>query len=277
MNPLFGTCSWNYDSWIDLVYTGKRTSAAEYLTEYSQKFRTAEIDSWFYKIPDQNEVLEYLSFAGNTLRFTCKISRQITLTHQRQAKSRSGLIDNPYFLSIELFENYLASIEPMLPRVDALILEFEYLNKQKMPSQEHFMRRLDDFAVKIQADIPLAVECRNGNYLNKEYFQFLKERNLIHVFSEKRYMPHIAEVYNRFGADLVDSTVIRLLGGDRQAIEQKTKKLWNSIAEPKNELFSITQMIKDLVNRGKRVTINVNNHYEGSAPLTINKMRQMLE
>ena len=276
MNPLIGTCSWNYDSWVDLVYTGRRATAAEYLTEYSEKYQTVEIDSWFYRLPDPAEVIDYLSYAGNELRFTCKLSSRISLTHKRQTKARPELIENPDFLSDELFQDYLSAIEPMLPRIDALILEFEYLNKQKMPSQEHFMHALDDFIRNVPADIPLAVESRNSNFLNKEYFQFLKQKGVIHVFSEKIYMPGITSVYENSGSELAGSTVIRLLGGDRKAVEKKTNNKWNSLVEPKNELVSIVQMTRDLVSRGKRVTVNVNNHYEGSAPLTIRKILDLI-
>jgi hypothetical protein len=36
-------------------------------------------------------------------------------------------------------------------------------------------------------------------------------------------------------------------------------------------------MVKNLLVQGKRVVVNVNNHYEGSAPLTIESIRAMLE
>jgi uncharacterized protein YecE (DUF72 family) len=59
MSLLFGTCSWNFDSWEGLVYTGTRRRAAEYLPEYTKKYRTAEIDSWFYRIPAREDAEEY--------------------------------------------------------------------------------------------------------------------------------------------------------------------------------------------------------------------------
>ncbi|HTX71180.1 MAG TPA: DUF72 domain-containing protein, partial [Rectinemataceae bacterium] len=71
-----GTCSWNYDSWIGLVYSGPSPTAAGYLTEYARSFRTVEIDSWFYKIPDRREVLDYLSMVDPGFRFTCKVSEE---------------------------------------------------------------------------------------------------------------------------------------------------------------------------------------------------------
>jgi len=43
----FGTCSWNYPSWVGLIYTERHPRAAAYLREYSQKYDTVEIGSWF--------------------------------------------------------------------------------------------------------------------------------------------------------------------------------------------------------------------------------------
>ena len=38
----------------------------------------------------------------------------------------------------------------------------------------------------------------------------------------------------------------------------------------------IVEMIKDLKNRGVDVYLNVNNHYEGCAPMTIDKVNKFL-
>jgi uncharacterized protein YecE (DUF72 family) len=273
MNPQLGTCSWKYDSWIGLVYTKKCNTAAQYLREYSKKYSTVEIDSWFYRLPGQDVVLDYLHYVDDTFRFTCKIPNAISLTHKRNRSSASELISNPTFLSNDLFHDYLRAVEPMSKQIDAHMLEFEYLNKKKMNSLDKFLRALDVFLHSVPQDIPLGIETRNKNYLKREYFQFLQEKNVMHVFSEKQYMPHIYTVYEDFGDLLTDNTVIRLLGGDRRKIETLTNKEWTTIVEPKDDLIHIAEMTKDMIDRGINVTINVNNHYEGSAPRTIEKLR----
>ncbi len=157
----------------------------------------------------------------------------------------------------------------MLGRLDAIELEFEYLNKEKMPSLDAFLRRLETFVGSIPPGLPIAVETRNANYLKREYFAFLKEKKLAHVFSEKLHMPHVWETYEEFGDLLGDFCVFRLLGGDRKEIEAKTKEVWNSIVDPKPGLERIVQITKKISFDGKRAIVSFNNHYEGSAPLTI--------
>jgi len=57
----FGTCSWNYDSWIGLLYSKKASYSAAYLKEYSSKYSTVEVDSWCFKLPTPEDALEYKS------------------------------------------------------------------------------------------------------------------------------------------------------------------------------------------------------------------------
>ena len=271
-----GTCSWNYDSWLDLVYSEKSPTAAGYLAEYSKHYTTAEIDSWFYKIPATSEVHGYLEHAGSDLRFTCKVPREITLTHQRNSTRSGSLVPNEQFLSHERFSLFLEAVREMLPRIDALMFEFEYLNREKMDSLNSFLERLDAFFTGIDPGLPVAIETRNKNYLTRDYFSFLNERAIIPVFSEKQYMPPVREVYEAFSGLIDTGIVVRLLGGDRKTIEQKTGQNWNRIVEEKPAIDSIARMARSHLARGLDVTINVNNHYEGSAPLTIEKLRQFV-
>ena len=80
-------------------------------------------------------------------------------------------------------------------------------------------------------------------------------------------------VYSYFKDLIKDRVVIRLHGPDRKGIEEKSGGNWNKIIEPKDdELNRIIEMIKNLLSREVDVYLNVNNHYEGSAPLTIEKI-----
>jgi uncharacterized protein YecE (DUF72 family) len=262
-----GTCSWNYESWVGLVYSKPSRTADGYLPEYSQRFRTAEVDSWFYRLPERKDVLDYLGKVDKGFTFTVKATEDLSLTHKRNRGSKE-LIPNPSFLSAELFNHYIQRVEPMMPQIDAVMLEFEYLNQDKMRSVDEFMRALDAFASAVPKSVPLAIETRNKNYLVEEYFQFLKEKRLIHVFSEKLYLPHVYDLYEKFGQYIEGTSVIRLLGGDRAEIEKATGGEWNRIVDEKPDKKRIADMSMDIKFKNGRVIININNHYEGSAPIT---------
>jgi len=272
MPTAYGTCSWNYDSWVGLVYDNPENRSVDYLAQYATKYRMVEVDSWFYKLPPRREVEEYAAAVDPDFRFVCKAPRDITLTHLR-SDSAAG---NPAFLSTELYGHFLESLEPIKNQVGAIILEFEYLNRQKMPSQATFIDLLGAFLEMIPKEIPVALEPRNGPYLNEAWFIFLAGAGVSHVFSEKLHMPPITELYEKYGQLLGEKVVIRLLGGDRKVIEEAAGGRWDKIIDPKPQVPAIASMILDLDRSGREVYVDVNNHYEGSAPESIERLKSFI-
>ena len=266
-----GTCSWNYDSWVGLVYDHPKPRAVDYLAEYAKHYRMVEVDSWFYKMPTIREVEEYSAAVDSEFTFIVKAPRDITLTHQRE-----NAAPNPAFLSTELFNHFLDSLTPMRSQVGAIILEFEYLNRQKMPNQKTFIEKLEIFLDQVPHHIPIAIETRNGAYLDENWFKFLAHSDASHVFSDKQFMPPITELYQRYGDLLSIRTIIRLLGNDRKAIEETSGGRWDKIIDPKPQLRDIAFMVSDLVSTIHEVYVDVNNHYEGSAPETIERFKGFL-
>ncbi len=264
-----GACSWNYHSWIGLVYDAKRSRSVEYLAEYARKYPTAEIDSWFYKMPSRSEASAYNGAVPPDFSFTVKAPRALTLVHG------AGGSSNPEFLSPETYAEFLDRIAPLAGRIDVIMLEFEYLNRHKMPGREAFMEALAAFAARVPRDIPVGIECRNGNYLTADYFEFLGRQGLVHVLSEKQYMPSVAEISSKFGERFTAPVVLRLLGGDRKIMEERTGEKWDAIVE-RRDTGPIVSLIKGFNAAGKSVIVNVNNHYEGSAPLTIAELEREL-
>jgi len=145
-----------------------------------------------------------------------------------------------------------------------------------MAGQSMLIERLRAFLDQVPRDIPIALDPRNGPYIDEAWFSFLSETDIYHVFSEKQFTPPITELYQRYGRLLNKRVVIRLLGGDRKSIEEASGAQWNKIIDPKPQLPAIATMISDLVSSGREVHVDVNNHYEGSAPETIERLKGFL-
>lgn len=279
-----GTCSWKYDSWREIVYS----NAAEinYLKEYSEKFNTVEIDQWFWSLfppnkvilPRKEDVVNYKKSVSKDFRFTIKVPNSITLTHFYNKNKNEELIKNPFFLSNELFDEFLESIEYLLDQVGCLMFQFEYLNKNKMPSVNHFMDLFRNFHSKLPKNTPeIGIEIRNPNYLNKNYFEFLNSMDIAHVFIHGYYMPSIMEVYDKYNSFIKRLTVIRLHGEDRKGIEKISEGNWSRILiDREKEFKQIASIINELASKNVDVYLNINNHYEGSAPLTIQRIAKYL-
>ena len=281
----FGTCSWKYDSWKGIVYSD--TSSENYLKEYSEKYSTVEIDQWFWSLflpskvvlPQKKVVEEYKKSVNDNFLFTIKVPNSITLTHFYKSSKEEELKTNPYFLSNELFSEFLDLINPIKQQVGCLIFQFEYLNKQKMSSLASFQNRIAQFMENVDSNIPdIGIEIRNPNYLSEKYFSFISDLKIVPILLEGYYMPPIVETYSKVKKLIKNKCVIRLHGPDRKGIEKIANENWNQIYINRDqEIKSIVEMIRDLQNKEVDLFVNVNNHFEGSAPLTIERIKEKLD
>jgi uncharacterized protein YecE (DUF72 family) len=278
-----GTCSWKYDSWRGLIYP--EHGPVNYLREYSYYYNTVEIDQWFWSLFKENKVVlpkpevagEYANSVPEDFTFCIKVPNSITLTHYYNKDKKAPLQPNPYFLSIDLFQRFLDSIQPLSGHIGPLIFQFEYLNKKKMEGKEAFFEQFHSFAEKLPEGFEYCLESRNPNYLGAEYFDFLSTCNLHHVFLHGYYMEPVFDLYEKYRQQIQNLTVIRLHGPDRQNIEKQTGKKWNQIVSPRDgDLERLKLMLDDLKGRYIKSFVFVNNHFEGSAPRTISRINELL-
>jgi uncharacterized protein YecE (DUF72 family) len=275
-----GTCSWKYPSWEGLVYQSKKPE--NFLQEYARKYKSVEIDQWFWSLfgidkvvlPRADVVKEYVRSVPAEFRFVVKAPNSLSLTHLYKSQTSGELVENPHFLSPDLYQTFLNSVAEMHPQIGVINLQFEYLNKIKMPSPQLFLERFINFVKTIDTSIPLCMEMRNPNFLNENYFKILAENNIGHTFCQGYYMPDIQVVHEKYAPLLKGTSIIRLLGPDRQSIEKTTGKTWNQVVASKDkEIPGIARLVRKMVDQsGMDVYLNVNNHYEGSAPVTIEKL-----
>jgi len=279
-----GTCSWKFPSWHGLVYSAPK--GINYLQEYATHYNTVEIDQWFWslfgdtvKLPDPQDVQAYRDSVPDDFRFTVKAPNSITLSHLHSAKGKP-LVANPHFLSPSLCGTFLARLDPLRDLLGPVMFQFEYLNKQKMPSQDQFQALFQRFVEQLPTSYQYGVEIRNQNYLNASYFQFLLRNKLVPVLLQGYWMPPVEGIFERWGAELArhQAVVIRLHGPNRQEMEEETGSQWDQIIVPRDrELGAVVSMSQRLVAEKVDVYLNVNNHYEGSAPITIERIRQILQ
>lgn len=285
MNAIkIGTCSWKYESWKGIIYPEKEKF--NYLREYSNHFNTVEIDQWFWSLfspskvilPDIKIVNEYKNSVPIDFLFTIKVPNSITLTHYYNKTKSEELITNPHFLSKDLFHKFLDSLKPLQDQIGCLIFQFEYLNKNKMNSQSDFQNILYDFISHFsKTQLPIGIEIRNPNYLNKNYFDFLEQFKVIPVMLEGYYMPSVIDTSKKYLDQFKGSIVFRLHGPDRSGIEKLSNENWNQIyIDRTSELDKLSNLFKELLNRKVDLFVNVNNHFEGSAPLTIQKLKKFI-
>jgi uncharacterized protein YecE (DUF72 family) len=77
-----------------------------------------------------------------------------------------------------MFNRFLEILMPIEGKLGPVMFQFEYLNKKKMPSEEAIPEQFDGFLGQIPNGYDFAVETRNPNYLNENFFDFLKVREV---------------------------------------------------------------------------------------------------
>jgi len=284
-----GTCSWKYDSWKSLIYAPeKRYRPDDYLADYAGVLNSVEVDQWFWslfpgqvRLPEPRTVRLYEKSVPEGFVFTVKAPNALTLTHyyskQPAASAAAAGQPNPQFLDLRLLREFLERLSPLGRKLGPIMFQFEYLNRQKMASKEAFFERFGEFIAAAPAGFHYAVEIRNPNYFSPAFFDFLKKQGLGFVYLDGYYMPPVGEVFEKFRPATAGFQVIRLHGGDRLEIEGETAEIWNRVVAPKPEGLKAAAAIVRANARNKVLTyLNINNHYEGSAPLTIGRFLKVL-
>ncbi len=76
---LLGTSGWSYKEWEGAFY---QKGEKRKLRAYSRVFKTAEIDSSFYRVPSKGTVMGWLRYSPSDFVFTAKIPK--TITHDKR-------------------------------------------------------------------------------------------------------------------------------------------------------------------------------------------------
>jgi uncharacterized protein YecE (DUF72 family) len=91
-------------------------------------------------------------------------------------------------------------------------------------------------------------------------------------------MPAIGQVFEKFKPATADFSIIRLHGGGRQEMELESGGVWNRVIAAKPEgLRAAVKIVRANARRRVLTFLNVNNHFEGSGPLTIQRFLEALQ
>ena len=280
-----GTCSWRYPTGTGLVYD--ETDGRSELTQYAAHFTTVEIDRWFWslfgpkghQLPDPEDAAAYADAVPEGFRFAIKVPDALTLTHQRARSKTAPLVVNERFLDPSLYAEFWSRIAPLHDAMGPLIFQFEYLNRQKMSGLDSFLAALETFAGALPTGPIYALEIRNRHFVNERLFDALEAIGWVPVLISGYWMPSPLDLFDLFETSLTryPALVLRLLGPDRDRIERLSGRRWNRIVAPRGaELGGLAVMLERLAHAGVTPWVYVNNHYEGSAPLTIDRLLALL-
>ena len=284
-NIFIGGSSWKYPGWFGQIYTRDRYLSrgrfsqkrfeAECLNEYAETFPIVCGDFSFYQFPTPEFWAKLFGSAPKSLRYAFKVPEEVTVkafpTHPRYGP-RAGE-PNQTFLNAALFQSgFLDLLRPFHSQIAVLIFEFGTFPKRCYESTAEFVRDLDPFLAQLPQDFRYAVEIRNQEFLEPEYFACLRYRGVAHVFNAWTRMPPIGEQIELPDIFTADFTVTRALLRQGRPYEAAVEK-FSPYAEAVDPNPETRGSLRRLIERAKRhnqpAYIFVNNRLEGNAPTTI--------
>ena len=204
-NDVFiGTSSWKYAGWLGMLYEEqrylRRGKLSESLveencpSEYAQVFKTVGVDFTYYKFPSEQILRELVTQVPGDFQFGFKITGEITIKRFTQrAGPRAGQA-NPNFLNADLFaQAFLTPCEVLRKNVSVLMFELSRFFPSDYKRESDFITDLDRFLGALPKGWPYAIELRNDQWLQPEYFSCLARHGVGHVFNNWQAMPPVSE------------------------------------------------------------------------------------
>jgi uncharacterized protein YecE (DUF72 family) len=280
-----GGSSWKYEGWLGQIYSrsnylvrgrfSQKLFNETCLKEYTQTFPAVCGDFAFYQFPSDEFWRRLFRQTPDGFRFAFKVPEQVTCKvfpgHARYG-AQSG-IENESFLDAGLLkDSLLRPLEPYRDRAALLIFEFGGFSKKAFRDVSDFLERLDPFLAKLPREFRYAVEIRNPDFLEREYFACLRTHKVAHVFNAWSRMPELRyqmKIPDSFTADFIVSRALLRQGrGYEDAVQLFSP--YTEVRDPNPEVrASLRDMVRIAQDKQIPAYLFVNNRLEGNAPATI--------
>ena len=282
-----GTSSWTFPGWAGLVYHrryhNQRAFLRESLEEYARHplMRTVGVDRSYYAPVPECDLELYANQLPEDFRCAMKVWQRITMPvypqHPRYGADAGKA--NSDFLDADLFSSEVnAPVRRAFGRcMGPWILEVAPAPSPIDPSW--FLTKLGQFLRSAPRDFPFAVELRDRRLLTLEYARALREYDAVHVFNYWTRMPSLADqarIEGLLGGSLL---VVRLLlpPGAKYGELKDAYAPFDKLVDPQPMMRRETrQLVLAAMDRDMEAYVLVNNKAEGSSPLTVQALAELL-
>lgn len=230
---LLGTSGWSYKEWEGSFYTkGEKRK----LRAYAGVFKTAEINSTFYRNPTRGTVIGWEKYSPSDFVFTAKLPRMIT--HIKQLGLKGDV-------KLNLAE-FLDLMQPL-----QLSGKLACLLIQLPPKYGYDPQNLEAFFKLLDPRFRYAVEFRNTSWMRDETWSLLRDYNVAYTNVDEPLLPGGVHVTSDFA-------YFRWHG--------RGERIWFDYNYSKPELDAWVPKVKETAGKTKKILGYFNNHYHGCAP-----------
>lgn len=241
MEIKIGCTGWSYEGWHGTFYP-KTLENKNYLKYYSEVFDFTEINSTYYKIPNQSMTRKWYSDTPKKFRFSAKFPKIIT--HENRLKDvQSHVIE------------FIRALAPIKQKLVALVLQ--------LPPSLSFSEarpRLQELLSYMPEYYLYPIEGRHESWFSADTIQFLIQNNWCLVWNDVQGVNNPAPVTSNY-------VYLRLIG-DRSIPEERFGKI------QRDRSSEIERWCSKLKQLDVDAYVLANNHYQGFAPASANLIRE---
>jgi uncharacterized protein YecE (DUF72 family) len=255
-----GTCAWSFEEWGGAFYPADMP-AERWLEFYANYFPAVEIESTFYNAPSESSVLRWAESTPASFRFTCKLPRAIT--HACRLRDCSAELSS-----------FLRTIEPLAAKLQVILIQLppSFAPKEGRPV-------LRSFLAQLPRDFRFAIEFRHPGWHRPQVVRLLERYRVCWVWADTSPLNERNLAPFELWPNTTDFIYVRLLGdyttkydGDGKHVHRYGKLLWKREAAVESWALKIERHVAE----ARNVWVFVNNHYEGFAPETCQRLAQKL-
>ena len=241
-----GCSGWSYEDWLGPFYP-KQAKPKDYLRLYSSVFDAVEIDSSFYRIPNQTMVSQWSKNTPDNFVFCPKFPKKVTHDFKLQNVGST----------VNFFYKTLAGLDKKLgPLVIQLPPSFKY--EKGFPVLQNFVTT----DLKTSA-FRHAVEFRHKSWFRDDVYKFLEENNVSFCWSITQYVTTPTKVTSDF--------IYTRMVGERDITK------FNETQKDRSKLMNeMSQALKSSIGSVDDAFVFFNNHFAGFGPESVNEFKRLL-
>ncbi len=255
-----GTCAWSFEEWRGAFYPAD-LPPERWLEFYARYFPAVELDSTFYSAPSEKSVLRWAECTPASFRFACKLPRAIT----HACRLHDCTAELTAFLRV---------MEPLAEKLRVILIQLppSFAPKEGKAALQNFLEQLPH-------GFRYAIEFRHAGWHRPQIIRLLEKHRICWVWADTSPLNERNLAPFEPWPHTTDFVYIRLLGdyttkyddsGER--MHRYGKLLWQREAAMESWALKMERHLSET--RG--VWAFVNNHFEGFAPETCQRLAERL-
>ena len=250
-----GCQGWNYADWTtkaggESVFYPRGTKSNEMLELYSKVFDTIEVDSTFYAIPASSAVENWYRKTPENFTFSLKLPQEITHEY---------ILREPSF---PILEEFCERVSLLREKLGVVLIQLA----PGFEASKENAQALREFLAQLPGQIRFAVEFRNREWMIDWTFEELDKNSAALCLVEGNWIPR-ETIFSAIENLASDFAYIRFMGErDLTSFDKIYRHQDTNLQIWKEEIEHI---------KAKNIFIYFSNFYEGHAPASVNKLKNL--